>query len=588
MKRKRKQNTQYRFQSGMSTAELLVAGSVILSVSFGVATFLPAGFKANQLNRQKMVSSNLFHQVIEEVESLDFNVINTGSEEALGDEDTKIVVDTTDNNVTLSGHTVTGNFITIGSGAEALSFPRFVQINNAKYRIDVKIVKGRYNDLMATQPEIDVWKRLQNYLDPQAVASDISIEVTPGTKTGLANETPFEFKCVGDCKNNYKYSWNMDGEPLEDTATISGYRFGTGGNHTLNLTVSKVSGKNTTLIGSATPVTLNIQVPQVSITGPEPANPQVGQAVSFSATCTNCGTGVVYNWDPGDGSSKKTGSSVSFNYNQAGIYNVVLNAGSGTNTYASSSKSIKVDPVSTQPTVTLLPDTTMGIAGPASHADTTHFNFNLTSTGYKEKTLITGVNYTVDFGDGSTPETKLDTDPNDSLFPQFTHTYSTASTTPYPVSVTAVPVGLSGLNPSELTATHDISIIAKDVLFLDANETTVVAGSAVNFTASTKGIFESSPSYTWNFGDGSVETGSSFKAHTFSKAGTYNVTAQVEAGTKPSASKQIKVLPPAGAVEQAPMKKVYVYIRPWSNQPKPGEKPLASGVFLKGHNKGDN
>lgn len=572
-------------QQGMSAAELLVASSVIMSLSFGIATFLPAGFKANQKNRQQMVSTSLFRQVMEEVEGLNFESINTATKVTFSDSDTtKTIFDTSNVDVTLSGGgdtaTVTGaNLVTIGNGTNNLSFPRYFQLNNTNYRMDLKVVMGRYNDLMATQPSIDVWKRLQNYLDPQALAAGVSISVNPGSKSGLVNETSFEFACTGDCSPSYTYNWNLDGETLPDAKTVSNYIFKSGGNHTLNLVVKKKAA----VIGTADPVTLDIRVPQVSITGPSPASPKVGQSVSFSATCTDCGTGVTYSWDPGDGTAKKTGSSISFSYSQAGTYNVVLNAGP-----ASASKSIQVDPVNTKPTVALLPNTSLGIAGPANHADTTQFVFNLNSTGYKDKPLVTGVNYTVDFGDGSTPETKLDTNPDDTTFPQFTHTYATATTTPYTVTVTAVPVGLTGLDPSELTATHSLEVIAQDALILNANATTVVAGSAVDFTATTKGISASSPSYTWNFGDGNTATGSSFKSYTFSKAGTYTVTAQVDAGTKPSASKQIEVLPPAGAVQQTPMKKIYVFIRPWSNEGKPNTKPLMTGVFLKGNPKSEN
>lgn len=585
--RKRRRYT----QRGTSAAELLVASSVIISLSFGVATFLPAGFKSNQNNRERMVSSNLFHQIMEEVEKLDFEHINTGTEVALGSNDaTKTIVDTTDNNVTLTGEgsnaVVSGSVVTVGKGDNARSYPHYFYVNNTAYRVDIKVVKGRYDDLMAVNPSIDVWTRIEKFLSPAAMAASVAIQVNPGAKTGYLNTTPFDFtaSCTG-CPNpnKLKYSWNVDGKPLPDQETITGHLFNSPGDHTLSLSVSEVKGKNSTLVGSATPETIVIKASEVTIQQ-TPASPKVGDTVNFTADCTECGASPTFEWDKGDG-TKKSGQSVSFVYNQEGTNNVLVKVSGGANPYAE--KSVTIGPAATGPESTIQANTASGIAGnPNDHNDATEFKFAVSSTGYKNKVLVGSVSYTVDYGDGSAPETKIDNNPNDDQFPVFSHYYFSGNTTPYVVNLTTTPLAVpNGEPPIVGVSKSSTQVLATDQIHLSADALEVVAGSSIQFSASTNERIDiTGAKYNWDFGDGAkANNASDFQSHQFDKAGPYTVTVQALGGTQPSTTKQINVIPPPGAVPQTPMKKIYVFVRPWSSQAQPKTKPLASGMFLKGN-----
>ena len=500
-----------QYQQGTSAIELLVASSIILSLSFGVATFLPAGLKSNQRNRDKTVSANLFHQVMEDVENLNYSDLNAGTEEALGSDPIKTLLDTTTKSVTLtssgSGTVVGGDTVTIGSGSKALTYPKYYRINNTNYRVDIKVVKGKYNDLMAVNSSVDVWQRLENYFAPQAFAAPpaqqpaaVSIEVNPSSKTGYQNTTPFNFTAVcNNCPNANKleYLWSLDGSALSNQSSVSNYLFGAPGNHTLALSILSKTGNTTSLVGIAPAITLDIKGSSADISY-TPANPKVGDTVTFSSTCTDCGGGPVFNWDRGDG-TKKTGQSVTFVYDQAGVYTVNLRVTGGSNPYVE--RSITVAPKPTGPSVDIVATPPSGIAGPPEEQDTTHFSFQLSSSGYKAKPLVLAVNYIVDFGDGSLPTTFLDSDPNDDSLPTFTHTYATASNTPYNVSVQAVPVGVTGQNPGVATTNASTQVLAKDELLLQSDVVEIFAGSSVNFNAVTKGVYDPNPSYNWDFGD---------------------------------------------------------------------------------------
>lgn len=571
-----------RAQRGLSTVELLVASSVILSLSFGVATFLPVSFKSNQNNRERMVSANLFHQVLEEVDSLSFEDLNPvgENEEDLDSHPTKTIIDTTNVNATLtkvgSDTVATGSgVVSIGSNTNTISYPRYVRINNTDYRVDIKVVKGRYDQLMAIKPEVNVWTRLEKYLMPEALAaSSVSINVDPGSKTGFINTTDFKLQAVcTDCANQLQYNWSIDGVAYPDTSSISKV-FSTPGEKKVNLKVTK-QGKGELQGEASSTLTINSSGMTVNYS---PNSPRVGETVTFTASCSDCSS---YVWSFGDGSIEPTTSNtVTKVYDSAGTKKVNVKGLGGSN--PQQDPVVEVRPALLEPQVTLKSNPASGIAGAPDHADTTVFNFTIQDAAdFKNKFAVNRVKYTINYGDGSDPVVLFDDNPDDDNYPTVPpHTYAVAQNDPYEVSVEGIPLALGNV-PLEWKASGKTLVTADDFIGLNASPLEVVAGSSITFDAFVKGI-EGSLSYKWNFDDGSEETGSNYRAHTFALPGTYDVSVQALGGTQPSTSKKVVVLPAPGSVEQAPIKKVYVYIRKWVDQPN-GEKVLGSGVFIKGN-----
>lgn len=170
-------------QKGLSVVELVVASGVLMAISFGVATFLPAGMKANDKTRKKMVSSNLFHEVMEEAQTLEYDHLHTGSEPRIpSGSNTVLVLDTSQNQVTLDHATglVTGDVISFGTGTQAVQYPRHYRINNVDYRVDIKIIKfSKKNNAPHSTSHQGTIKKLPSHIGNQTYVKKVQVYVTP-------------------------------------------------------------------------------------------------------------------------------------------------------------------------------------------------------------------------------------------------------------------------------------------------------------------------------------------------------------------------------------------------------------------------
>lgn len=582
-----------RLQKGLTAVEMLVATSVLLTISAGVASFLPAAFKANERNREKSVSANLFHQVIEEVNTLNFDTIHSGTDlELSSSESTKVLLDTTQNTVSLdSSGNVSGEVVSIGDTGRQVSYPKFYQINNVKYRVDLKVVKGKYNDLMATvAPEVNIWQRLNNYLAPeaQAASGSATITVNPGTKIGYKNVTNFSFgiNCNGCPPPAHRqYNWNFGiGEGTGSASASPSKIFSQAGlGKKVYLTISDARDPN---VAISSEVSLNIKDSAVSITS-SPAHPTVGQNVTFTATCattseSDCGNSPTFNWTFGDGETA-TGSSVTHVYQEAGSYTAGVSVAGGGN--PSATHPLQIETIDGMQAFLAVSPQNTGIAGPVDHAQTTKFVFQPSASGY-QNAGVSSMTYRMDYGDGSAFEEKVDENPQDDQVPLFEHSYTNGGA--YNVKLDVIPE-VDPQAPGTVTAVNSqttMTITAQSQLTLDANHLEVAPGTSIYFSTQLLGV-TGTPQYSWDFGDGQSQSDfAGYASHTFTEPGVYNVVVQVNGGTNPAANKQILVKAPTDLVNhQAYMKKVYVLVSAWRNGPTAGQQPISTGVFLKGDNK---
>ncbi len=582
-----------KLQKGTTAIELVVASSILLTLSFGIATFLPAGFKANEINRKKMVSANLFHQVMEEVNTLEFaNLNDNGTESSLGSSLTKVILDTTQKSVSLDTSTteptVTGDTVTIGSGGKAITYPRFYRINNVDYRIDIKVLKGRYDDLMAAQPAAThFWSRVESYLQPQAMAASnntgtAQIVVSPN-QSGYKNTTSFNFSvnCTHCPPQNHRvYNWNFGiGEGPGSSDPSPSHIFSQAGlNQKVHLTISDRRDLN---VAISSETQLNVKDSSVTIQM-NPSNPIAGQSVSFSASCgqsaeVDCGSSPVYRWAFGDGHIA-SGQSVTHTYTESSDYTASVSVAGGADPTATLPLNVLAEN-GQQAGLQVLPQNT-GFAGDPGNQITTVFSFQTSSVGY-QGVGASSVLYRLNFGDGSPAIEQTDANPEDSDFPVFSHVYTQGGS--YSVSLEAVPQGVDS-NTAQKTETST-TVQAQSYLELNSDQVNILVGSSVSFTTAVMGT-GTSPEYKWDFGDGHQQSDFAGHAtHAFLSPGTYNVALQVMGGTQPSSTKQITVRPLQGSQNQALMKKVYVYVSPWTPTPTAGQRPLSTGVFLKGDNK---
>ncbi|MBT9545477.1 MAG: PKD domain-containing protein [Candidatus Sericytochromatia bacterium] len=409
----------------------------------------------------------------------------------------------------------------------------------------------------------------------------VDFTVTPDSLSNFIN-VPFSFSVnTSQCPlcSDLNTTWDF-GSPNPQTAIgMTGSKaYAQAGTYTVRLTVNTPFGsfystKNLT-VGQST----------VSITAPSNPDASVGQTVSFSGTCSNCGGSPIYTWDFGDSTTPQVGQTGSHSYNQVSSPTVMLSVkdGSITPSPVIGTATLVMNVTDTKD-VSLSVSPSSGVAGPVNDAATTLFTYQTNSVGFSGSPNNVGnlpVTYKIWFGDTpfdlALPDAVLvDSDPSDSNFPSASHKYTTCGN--YAVRVKAE-VGL-------ISSIKTTSVSVGGAASISASSTQVQEGSSVTFTANSQGA-GSSPAYSWLFGDNnSTATGNSV-SHVFATPGTFNVGLTATGGCNPSSSSSIVVTPGASSIasRQSVMKKVIVKVAPWSNAPPDDRDYVSSGVFLKAKN----
>lgn len=583
-----------KYQQGFSMTEVLLASGVMTIAAFSAASMMTTSFKTNEHSKKTLVSNQIYNQVIEEIQSANYQQLTLqGVEPAIPLGQNKVtILDSTSKTVSLDRSvqpqpSVTGDVVVVGSAPNAITYPRYVKMNNVEYRIDLLVEKGAYNHLasLPTAPQTFM-KDLRNYLIAPAMAAsngNVSITVGPAT-SGYKNTTVFDFSATCEScppEKHRTYKWNFGvGEGSSFDANPSKVFTQSTGTQKVYLTVGDKRFSDVALTAEAS---VTIKDSSVNITM-NPTKPQVGQNVTFSASCgeganSDCGDFPEYHWTFGDGSSA-SGQSVTHIYAESADYTTTVSVTGGADPTAT--QQFKVEPKAGNKSVLLISPKNSGVAGPADNADTTQFEITLASEGYENANNVT---YTIDFGDNTEPVTVVDQDPSDNDFPKVTHSYEQGGT--YKVSMASTPAGITASDGGPLTSMTSTNIVAASQLNMTATQTHVNVGETVYFEASTLGAGDN-PEYNWDFGDskGMSQDFSGYAGHAFTKPGVYTVTVTATGGSNPSTAKEITVLDPLAANgNQSQMKKVHVKVAPWSDAPP--SKYLSNAVLFKAQNGGN-
>lgn len=408
----------------------------------------------------------------------------------------------------------------------------------------------------------------------------VDFSVTPGLNNFI--NVPFNFtvnssQCPLCTAANTTWDLGAAG-PQTATGMSASRAYNSAGTYTVRLTV------NTPYGNFFSTKTLTVGQSGVSITAPTTSNAAVGQAVNFSAACTSCGGQPIFVWDMGDSSGQQTGVSASHTYTQVGspTVQVTVKDGSVSPAPVIGSATLVMN-VTDNKDVSVALSPTTGIAGVPTDPATTHFSYQMSSSGLSgepNNPLNAPVSYKVWFGDTTLnlavpDDLAVDANPADASFPAFSHKYATCGT--YTVTAQAEVGGQSALKTTQVTVGANAAITA--------SATQVQAGSSVSFQAVSQGA-GANPTYQWSFSDDSSSITGNSTSHTFVAPGTYQVGLNVAGDCHASATTQITVLPDANQVasNQALMKKIVVKVAPWSDSPPDPRSYLASAVLLKANN----
>ncbi len=303
-----------------------------------------------------------------------------------------------------------------------------------------------------------------------------------------------------------KYQWS-----LGDNTTAEGARvtkmYGQGGVYKIRLSVDDAS--NTICNQDAAEKTIRVNTPPTAEAGEDIAlcqrSGQDGFTVKLNGSGSDAdGDKLTYRWDFGDGTTGE-GASATHVYSQPGSYRATLTVEDG----SGAACSVAVDSVNIN-----LNRAPVAVAGqPVKSCSGAPVTFD--GTGSSE-----GANYTWDFGDGTTGTGKV-----------ATHTYTKGGN--YKATLT-VDDG-KGTPCSTASASVPVTINSAPSVSVDDAQPTCV-GKTVAIAATASDPDGDAVKLTWDFGDGTTQTGGSNVTHTYAKGGFYVVTVTADDGKGGSCS----------------------------------------------------
>ncbi len=301
--------------------------------------------------------------------------------------------------------------------------------------------------------------------------------------------------------------WDFgDGSQTSGPAPIHSYS--KAGTYTVALTGTAAGGTTASASGTAT-ITAG---PAADPATPKavPGGPYAGKAgspVSFNGGGSSDpkNASLTYSWDFGDGTGTTTGAQLQHTYVSGGTYSVVLTVYNGSFVNSASTTAV----IAAGPAAAGI---TANAGGPYTVAANQNFRLN----GSKSANPATGtLLYTWDFGDGV-----------QGSGPMPIHVYLQKGT--YAVSLTV----FDGQSLSA-NATTSVTVTAPPAEAVVANAGgpyTGVTGQSIPLDGSgTTDNVGATPTFSWDFGDGSSGSGSA-PGHVYAAAGTYTATVTASSG----------------------------------------------------------
>jgi PKD repeat protein len=280
------------------------------------------------------------------------------------------------------------------------------------------------------------------------------------------------------------FSWDFGDGSAISTAANPSHTYASAGTYQVSLTVTDNDGATNSITQGVTVVASVGPVASFTSTVTK-------LAVSFASTSTDSsGTIIGYSWDFGDGSAISTAANPSHTYASAGTYQVSLTV---------------TDDAAATNSVTQGVTVVANVAPTASFTSTTmKLAVSFVSTSTDSDGTITG--YSWDFGDGS----EISTAANPS------HTYPSAGTFQVTLTVT-------DNDGSTTPVTQGVAVVANQPP--SVSFTASVSALTVGFNASASVDPDGTiTSYSWDFGDESLESPGVTTTHTYATGGTFQVT----------------------------------------------------------------
>jgi len=297
------------------------------------------------------------------------------------------------------------------------------------------------------------------------------------------------------------YNWDLGDGTKADGQTIS-HIYKRAGTYTAKVVVD--DGRGTACSSGVDTVTIKLNKKPLAVAGKDAAI-CLGETVNFDGSASQApeGSKLSYAWDFGDG-SKGEGVKTSHTYEKEGNYKALLTVDDGKASRCSVSSSALNVSVNAAPEACLtnIPTACIGQS----------VTFDACCSKGK-KGCGSCMNYTWDFGDGTTATTRCCST---------THAYSEGGT--YTVTV-KVDDG-KGTPCSVDTATSSIKINTRPVAKLGAD---LACCQGIESTFDGSGSSDAdgdSLTYLWDFGDGTTAEGVKV-THAYAKGGSYKVTLTV-------------------------------------------------------------
>jgi PKD repeat protein len=247
-----------------------------------------------------------------------------------------------------------------------------------------------------------------------------------------------------------------------------------------------------------------------------PSAPYVNGTVYFDASSSYSYNGTItnYSWNWGDGSKSPTNSlpTITHVFKAQGTYTVTLNVTDSQNLWGTSQEQVSVSgPTSPVANFTFFPDPTWIKAG-------TEFNAASSTPGWNGTGNPPIVSYIWNYGDGTK---------NTSSSAVTYHRFTTTGT----FFVTLTVKDMRGWNG---TAGQNVQVEKTGEsphagFVIDSPPIPYVDGAVVFDASSSFSYYGTIVNYKWNWGDGSPEQSTSYYviSHTFTSAGTFDVTLNV-------------------------------------------------------------
>jgi PKD repeat protein len=391
-----------------------------------------------------------------------------------------------------------------GNSGYSQSYENYSYLTAGTYPVSVKV----FNTCGAETTLYDV-VQVSNNLPVGNVNLNVS-------STSVCPNEEISFNVFGD-GGSYNYLWNFgDGSPASTSPNIQHF-YPTLGSYAVSVKITNACGKDTILYQTINVVN-NIPVSWADA-GVTPSTVCPTDRVDFNAWGSD---GYTYTWNFGDGSPITNEQYTSHSYTTAGTYPTWVKVTNlcGMETYIY--RTVQV----------------------ANNIPVTTIDYNISPNPVCPSDEVSfrayGISaYVWSFGDGSPNSTRQ----------EVYHKYAAAGS--YPVSITLTNGCGNSTTMNETVLVSNGLPVTNVNLYIDPNP--VCPNDQVSFD-----ISADATSYSWNFGDGQPGTNSEYTYHSYTSAGSYevSVTATNSCGNDTTIYETIMVM------NNLPVSNVNLYVNP--------------------------